>query len=162
MIASIFASALFIFTGLHPIHVAVTQIDHSKDDKALQVTHKLFVDDFENTLKEIYGKSISIGLEEEHEKCDEYIQAYLTAYFKMTVNGKSVAGNWVGKELEGAAVWIYMEYPDIKRIKSIQLENRILFETFNDQKNLVHFKYNGIKRSLALEKDEASGEVTFK
>ena len=162
MISSLFVSIAFLLTSVHPIHVAVTQVDHSKGDKALQVTHKLFVDDFEKRLEDMHGEALEIGLKEEHEKCDQYIQAYLDQYFKMTVNGKPVVGNWVGKELEGAAVWIYIEYPDIKKIKSIQLENRTLFETFNDQKNLVHFKYNGIKKSLALQQNEASGEVIFK
>ena len=150
-----------IMTTFHPIHVAVTQIDHDKEDKTLQVAHKVFVDDFEKRLEDLYQVNLEMGLEKEHADCNQFITKYLNQNFKLTVNGKEVQGNWVGKELEGPAVWIYIEYPNVKKPKSIKVENRILFETFNDQKNLVHFNYNGIKRSLILKKEEEVGEVTF-
>lgn len=157
---------LVLFLGLmlntfHPIHVSVTQIDHNKEEKTLQVAHKVFVDDFEKRLEDLYNENLEIGLEKEHADCNQFITKYLESHFKMIVNGKQLKGNWVGKELEGPAVWIYIEYPNVKKVKSIKVENRILFETFNDQKNLVHFNYNGIKRSLILKKDEEVGEVSF-
>ncbi|MGB0525732.1 MAG: DUF6702 family protein [Flammeovirgaceae bacterium] len=161
MVAKLIMSISLMMMGTHPIHVAVTQIDHNAAEKTLQVTHKVFVDDFENRLEELYQADLEIGLAEEHAQCDEYIQKYLSTSFKMTVNGKSTQAIWVGKEVEGAALWVYVEYPNIKRVKNIKLENRILFEAFNDQKNLVHFNYKGIKKSLVHQKDEALGEVDF-
>ncbi len=161
MMIKLIMSLGIMLVGLHPIHVAVTQVDHADDEKVLQVTHKVFIDDFEKQLEERNGEKLLIGLAKEHEKCDQYIKAYLDEHFKMQVNGKPVESVWVGKEVEGAALWIYIEYPNIKKVKSIALENRILFETFKDQKNLVHFKYKDEKRSLVHQKGEPKGEVTF-
>lgn len=161
MIAKLMMAIGLMMMGVHPIHVAVTEVDHNESEKTLQVTHKLFVDDFENRLEEINGIDLEIGLEKEHAQCDDFIQQYVDQYFKMQVNGKAVKANWVGKEVEREALWIYIEYPNVKRVKSIHIENRFLFEAFNDQKNLVHFNYKGQKKSLVLKKNEETGEVSF-
>lgn len=161
MLKTLILSMSLFLGSLHPIHVAVTQVDHDENEKTLQVTHKVFIDDFEKKLEELNDADLEIGLPKEHAQCDDYIRVYVEQKFKMKVNGKPVQGNWVGKEADGAALWIYMEYPNIKKIKNIELENRILFGAFKDQKNLVHFNYKGIKRSLVLNKEEAVGEVDF-
>ena len=148
-------------TTFHPIHVSVTEVDYSKDEKSLQVAHKVFIDDFEKRLEELYQVELEIGLAKEHSNCNQFIMKYLNDHFEMMVNGKQLKGNWVGKEIEGPAIWVYMEYPDIKKVKSIKVENRILLETFNDQKNLVHFNYNGDEKSLILQEKEEIGEVVF-
>lgn len=161
MIAKLMIGLSMLLMGTHPIHVAVTQVDYKAEDKALQVTHKVFVDDFEKQLETLYQADLEIGLAKEHAKCDQFIQQYFNQSFKLLVNGKEVTANWVGKEVEGAALWVYIEYPNIKRVKTIKLENRILFEAFNDQKNLVHFNYKGIKKSLVHEKEDEVGELDF-
>lgn len=150
-----------LLTAFHPIHISVTEVGYSKEDKSLQVAHKVFVDDFEDRLEALYQVKLEIGLEKEHKDCNQFIMRYLNDNFSMLVNGKQVKGNWVGKELDGPAVWIYVEYPNVKKVKSIKVENRILLETFKDQKNLVHFNYNGDEKSLILEQKEEMGEVSF-
>ena len=36
----------------HPIFVSVTQIDHNATDKTLEISCKIFTDDFEQTLRQ--------------------------------------------------------------------------------------------------------------
>ena len=114
LIASIFMSWLW----LHPIHIGVTEIVYSEDNKTLQVTHKFFVDDFEDQLEETYNVKLHLGTKKEHKEANQYIARYLVDRFGIMVNDKKAEGVWVGKEIEKEAIWIYIEYPKVKKIKS--------------------------------------------
>ena len=137
-----------MFTFLHPIHIGVTEVEYK--EKSLQIAHKYFVEDFEDEVEETYNVRLQLGTSKELVDANKYIQKYLTEKFAVTLNGKPIEGKWIGKEVEGEAIWIYVEYEKIKKIKSIVIENRVLFDSFDDQKNLVHFKADGFKKSLLL------------
>ena len=45
---------LFAFTTAHKFYLSVTSIKYSEKDDALQITSRIFIDDFEKLLKERY------------------------------------------------------------------------------------------------------------
>ena len=144
----------------HPIHIGVTEIDYNSSSKSLQVTHKFFVDDFEKMLEKRTGEKLHLGSSKEHQKADTYIQEYLSEAFGISIDNKKLDDIWIGKEVESEAIWIYVEYPKVKKVKSLAIKQEAMLETFDDQKNLVHFTYQGFKKNLTLEQTQTSAVIT--
>ncbi|MDA9968293.1 hypothetical protein N9E62_03910, partial [Salibacteraceae bacterium] len=49
---------------------------------------------------------------------------------------------------EDELVFVYLEYTNISKIKSVKIRNTLLFESFLDQTNLVHFHMNDLSKTL--------------
>ena len=47
-------------------------------------------------------------------------------------------GKEISKDLAG--VWCYLEIPNIEAIKQLKIQNQLLLEVFDDQKNIVHIR----------------------
>jgi len=60
---------LFAFTTAHKFYVSVTNIEHSKADKALQITTRIFIDDFQRVLEERYELKEELTVEKNPKKC---------------------------------------------------------------------------------------------
>ena len=68
--------------GLHPLHVSVTEINHNAADKTLEISCKLFTDDFEKVLSKNYKTKVDLinppdrpGMEK---LVNDFIQKHLT------------------------------------------------------------------------------------
>jgi len=156
-ILAYFISCLTLFA--HPIHIGVTQLDYDRPTQALQITHKLFVDDFEDELEKKYQVRLNLGTATENPKADEYIIKYLSSHFGLSVNGDDATISWVGKEIEKEAIWIYMEISKVKKIKSLEVRHEVMLEAFDDQRNLVHFKYEDFKKSVSCKHKQSTALI---
>lgn len=68
---------------------------------------------------------------------------------------------YIGKEYDVDMVVSYIEVKDIKELKTIEIENKVLTEIFSDQQNIIHLKTPKSRRSLILDRDEPSGLLNF-
>ncbi|MFT5618806.1 MAG: hypothetical protein ACI85I_002041 [Arenicella sp.] len=147
---------------LHPIHIGVSDINYNQKEQSLQISHKYFLEDFEDAVETEYNVRLSLGSPQEHKNAQEYLRKYLSSHFQMKVNGKDAEAVWIGSEIEAEAIWIYVEYPKIRKVKELEITNKVLFETFGNQKNLVHFKYSGETKSLMLKESKPSDVIEIK
>ena len=88
----------------------------------------------------------------------EYLAAYFKENFEVGINGANSTYEYLGGEVEDDVIWCYIEVTDVAELESIQLTNKVLTETFDDQKNLVHFKIGGEKKSFILSQKEVKAE----
>jgi len=56
---------------------------------------------------------------------------------------------------------LYLEIPNISSFERIEIENKILFDTFEDQQNIIHIKTPDARRSLVLDKENPKGLLNF-
>lgn len=152
---------LFAFTTMHKFYLSLTQIEYNEKSKALQVTMNLFIDDFELTLNNTFNKDFNLNTEQELTDNDRYIHQYLIRHFKLKLNGKSLTFKYIGKRYEADLVFLYFEYENVLDVKSIEIENTMLFSYFEDQKNLIKLKIKGEFDSLLLIKDKKKGLLNF-
>ena len=157
--------SIFIF-DFHPFHVSVCTIFYSEDEKSLQMTHKIFADDLENTLNNAGyrppdGGYIDILNPTDRKFLDETIEKYLRAHFSVMLNGEQPSMHYLGYEQEGMALWCYMEIADVEIIETFKIKYTVLLEQFNDQINLVHVNYKGAIKSMRLDHEQESEEVIF-
>ena len=152
---------LLSFTKLHKFYVSVTEIEHVKEQQSVQIISRVFIDDFENLLRQRYEEDITLAIENENPLVDYYTEKYLNDKLRITINNKRQKFNFLGKEYEDDIMLCYMEIMDIDSISNIEVSNKILFELFSDQKNIVRLKMNDINKSLLLIKENDKGMLNF-
>ena len=151
--------AIISYTIAHPFYVSVTQIDHK--EQALQITLKVFVEDLETVLKEAGNPALNLGEPMEHAQAEKFIEAYLNQKFHVKVNGSQLPYQFVGKEVEDDAVWIYLEITNVDQVKELEVYNTIITEKYEGQTNLVHTFINKEKKSLILNKHTPSDKLLY-
>lgn len=139
--------------NVHPIHLTLSEVVYDEKSKAMQITHKIFMDDLETHIEEslkVKGKEVNLrlGTPQEHPDADRYLSEYLAAHFKLLINGKTYKANFLGKEYEDVACWLYVEIPNVPKPKSIDLTDSFLMDLYDDQSNLVNFTFPQKKGSM--------------
>ena len=89
------------------------------------------------------------------------VSTYLKDHFKISLDGKPQKHTYLGHEQEDAALIFYIEVPNVKKWKTIQIQNDIIMEMHSDQSNLVHVTVKEIVRSLRLTKNNPVDKLTF-
>lgn len=156
---SLLYSCLFF---LHPIHLSVSEINYSEKDKALQITSRIFLDDLEACIRnqrnnpELDVLEPGVGL-----TSNQVISDYVLKYFTVKLDGKLQKMNFLGFEREDPAIICYIEIPNVKKFKTIEVKNQVIFDLYDDQSNIVHVTYKGPVKSARLLRDKPSDVFTF-
>ena len=140
----------FISTLFHPFHVSVCEIELDTETKALQISEHVFLDDLEETINKLYGVRMDIVNPENKQLRDSLVQDYLLSHLIVTVDGKQRKRAYLGHEIEKDALWCYIEYYGIKKMKTLRITNTMFFDMYDDQNTLIHVKHNGTTKSKRL------------
>ena len=124
----------------HPIHISVAEVDYFLQKQEIQVALKVFTDDLESAIrKEV--RNIYLDTSKEIDNADDYIKNYVNKHFKVKTNNKeNLQINYIGKEYIDDATWIYFSYETTKKVKSITIQNTVIIDLHDSQRNLVHLK----------------------
>jgi hypothetical protein len=156
------AFILSLVFNLHPIHVSIAEVEHNAEAKALQITLRIFVDDLETSIrKKINAPEMDLLEPGEGKSTDALVRDYLAEVLKLKVDRKSVKLNYLGHEIEGPAMICYIEVENIKKFKTIEVTNKAILETHEDQSNLVNVNYKEKVKSLRLTNQKPTDQVTF-
>ena len=133
----------------HPFYVSICQIDHNKQNSSLEISLKIFADDFLRGLENIGARKLYLGEKKESPETNSYIEEYIKTNLVIRVNGKQLDLSFVGKEMETDVVWSYFEAMEVKELNRIEVECTILTEIFDTQSNIIQVNAgNGIKSML--------------
>ena len=141
--------------GYHRFYTAIFQINYVPQKKMVQITSRIFIDDFNDALKNQYHKTTFLGTDKETQDDINLMKKYLSEKLKLTVNGKFENMNYLSNEREDKVLICYFKINNITKLKSLEIENSILTEVHSEQQNIIQFSNNGTKSSLLL-----SGETT--
>jgi hypothetical protein len=89
------------------------------------------------------------------------MRKYLTKKIKIWVNGEAKTFNFIGKKYEDDVTVCYLEIKAVDEVKSLTIENGLLYEIEEDQQNLVHVKINNSRKSLLLVRENDKGLLKF-
>lgn len=147
--------------ALHAFHTSLTEIQYNAKDKSLEITIRLFTDDLENALTKLNnGQKIMVG--GKNDNSDAVLSKYIQQHFAiLTPQKQKKTLNYLGKELEGDATWVYVEVPESQVVKGHILYNDIMQELFDDQTNLVNFFYAGSKKTFLFNSKVKSTAIEF-
>ncbi len=162
--------SLFIFSGEkinsgnHKFHVSKCLIEYQVQEKSLQISLHIFIDDLEIALENLGATNLHLCTAKENPKSEEYLFKYLKEKFKVEINRQPVDFQWIGKEISDdlAGVWCYMEVSNVEKFNSLQVANKVLLDIFDDQKNIVRIKGpNGKEGFLMFAKGDEMEDVKF-
>ncbi|MGK2860696.1 MAG: DUF6702 family protein [Chitinophagaceae bacterium] len=135
----------------HPLHVSVTEINHNASEKTLEISCKLFTDDFEKVLAQNYNTKVDLINPTDRQAMEKLVSDFITRHLQLKNNGKPVAFSFIGYEKENDAVYSYFQADNIASVKKLEITNNILYELFTDQMNLMHVIVDGKRKSMKLD-----------
>ena len=145
----------------HESYLSVTEIEYDKAEQSLQIVSRVFTDDFENVLSKRYQQVIHLSYEEDLEANKEIISRYIDQKLKIKVDGRDQELKFLGSKFDGDQVVLFIEGNKVRNFQKIQVENLILTDLFDAQKNIVHVKKGESIESMLLMKGNGSKTVNF-
>jgi hypothetical protein len=149
---------------MHQFHISKTDVTYKPTEKTLQITMHIFIDDLEKSLEKQGISKTYIGTEKEKQEANSLIIKYLQSNFSIKLNNKAIIYDFLGKETSNdkQAIWVYLEAKNVKDIKQIFVENKIITETYSDQKNIVQINVPSKKQGyFLLDKNKPSEMASF-
>ena len=134
----------------HKYYVSMTKIKYVKEEEAIQITMRFFIDDVEKTLNNRFKKDFKLATTEEDKEADKFINLYIHQKFEVKINNQLIEYTFLGKEYKNDIVFFYLESTDIHNINSIEIKNSMLFEMFEDQQNFIKIYMNDQIKTMVL------------
>jgi hypothetical protein len=125
--------------------VSVTNLYYKESEKVVQVEVSMFLDDLENALRSATGKEQLDITEDDPSVISTYIENYIKNNLEIIQGSKSLEMRFIGNEaeLESQVMWCYFEIYKVKKLREFRVRNTLLFEEFDDQENIIHFRSMG-------------------
>ncbi|MGY3055053.1 hypothetical protein ACVWYG_003264 [Pedobacter sp. UYEF25] len=145
----------------HPLHVSTTEADYNTPAKTLEITCKLFTDDFEDALSKNTTTAIDLSKASVKPAMDKLVAAYLVKNLKFRIDGKLSVLHYIGFEKDREATNVYFELQNVSPFKKIEVYNSILYNLFTDQMSIIHLVKNGKRISNKVIYPDKMVTVTF-
>jgi hypothetical protein len=136
---------------VHPLYVAVTEVNHNAQEKTLEISCKAFADDLEKAIEKSSNQKVDLFNVKDKAAAEKAIAEYFRKHLILKVDGKVLQLELVGFERESEAVWSYFQVNNVTAVKKLEVTNNILYEASNDQINLIHVTVNGNRKSTKLD-----------
>ncbi|MDO7852829.1 DUF6702 family protein [Hymenobacter convexus] len=132
--------------ALHAYHSTITELRYNAAKKQLELSVKVFTDDFEKALSQGQPASVSLAA------AGPRPLALATAYVQRTLQIRTLAGaplqvQVLGMQAENDGYWLYCKVPVADALSGIQLRQAMMLDVFGDEMNIVNIEANGKKQS---------------
>jgi len=157
ILASFILAFTCIFsTNTHEFYLSVTDIEYIKDESSIQIISRVFTDDFENVLNKRYRKDLVLITGQEKKETAFYVEKYIKDKLQIDIDNDKQRLHYLGKKYEDDMVYLFIEIQDVPEFSKLNVENLILTDMFEEQKNMIHFTAEDFKLSFILEKRAGS------
>lgn len=143
----------------HPFYVSICQIDHNKQNNSLEISVKIFADDFLKGLADIGARKLYLGEKRESSETNKYIEEYIKRNLQIRVNGEKINLSFIGKEMETDVVWSYFEAVNVKQLNEIEVDCTILTEIYDTQSNIIQVNAGNGIRSMLLNRRKTTDSI---
>lgn len=143
----------------HPFYVSVTEMQYNAKTASLEISCKMFAEDFEDVLKQTYKTSVNLGNDKLQVQNNKWINDYILKHFSLTIDSKVAVLKFVGFEKEKESAYCYFEVLNVPAIKRMTVNNTILYDYKQEQINIMHIIVNGNRKSTKL--NFPANEVSF-
>ena len=146
----------------HPFFVSVADVNHNLKTKSLEISVRIFTDDFEKTLRKNFPSSkIDLLHPADKSVMDKLVKVYIANHLKINVDDKLQALNYVGYEQIEESIWCYFEIPNISSMKKISLDDSVLYDFQPKQTNMCIVHYGGSEKTRELSNPESKVAFFF-
>ncbi len=148
-------------TNHHPVFVTVTTVEHNAKEQILEVSCKLFTDDFEKTLRDTYKTHVDLLNDQQHAGMDKIVKDYIPRHLQITVDGKRQILQYVGFEKDSDGIMCYFQVNNIVNPKQFDLYNDLLYNMSDQQMGLMHILVSGKRQSAKISFPDKTATVKF-
>jgi hypothetical protein len=134
----------------HPLFVSVTEIEHNAKDKTLEISCKIFTDDFEKTLRQNYKTTIDLLKPKDKTAMNKLVSDYVQKHLLLTVDGKKTTLQFLGYQQNEEGILSYYQIDNIPAAKKIDITNNILYDYKKEQIGIIHVTVDGNRKSTKL------------
>ncbi len=145
----------------HPLHLSSTEINQNAKTGRLEISCRIFTDDFEDILSRNYKVKADLIKPARHNDMDAVVGKYLLAHLQLAANSRSIKLSYIGYENESEAIIVYLESEPVKNIRSLETSSTVLYDLFNDQVNIFHITCQGNRKSAKLDYPSKKLVTTF-
>jgi len=129
-----------LLSAHQPYFISMTEIQHNKVAKTLEVSVRIFTDDLEKAIRKNYKAKVDLLNDAEKTNTDRLLKEYISSHVKLKVDGKDALLNYIGFEAQEGSIWSYFEIKDVASVRSLEVWNTILHDTQDKQVNFIHVK----------------------
>lgn len=162
LILTVLFLGLFPLTAftLHKFYVSLCQIRFVQEESSVQVTLKIFTDDFEKALSEFSERDVRIG-DAPDTTLNGLMKVYLQQHLKVEADGHTLPLSFLGSEVEQDVTWCYLEGNDTAKPQQVKVYSDLLTEVYPDQVNIVNVYFGDRVKGMMLTKDRPQEKVRF-
>ena len=146
---------------IHPFFVSVVEINHNPSEKTLEISCKIFTDDFQKALGKISNSSVDLINPKDRAATEKLISTYISDHLSLVADNKPVTFRYLGYEISEDAAWCYLQADHISSVKNLDISNKILHDFTDKQINIIHATVNGGRKSSKLEYPKSSVSFSF-
>jgi hypothetical protein len=131
---------------LHKFHATIAQLEYNAKEQSVEAVIRFFADDFETAISQHAKREIKFNTPQalKDKANSDAVFSYVHERFELKgKNGNTVKLTWVGMEIQADMVWVYFEGKLPGGLSGAQMRNRLMQELFDDQVNIVNFKFDG-------------------
>jgi hypothetical protein len=148
-------------SAAHPFYVSVTEFNLNASENNLEISCKLFADDFENNLRRQYKSKIDLTNPQDVKQVEKIVFDYLQKHLQLRINNNDAVLQFVGFEKEAEAAWCYLQVTGVKSLNKLEVRNTILYEAYDSQINIMHVMAAGQRKSAKVQQPEQTWTFQF-
>jgi hypothetical protein len=145
----------------HPYYISVVEINHNAGEKTLEISCKIFTNDFETTLEKAYNTKVDLVNPKDRSAMDKLIAEYIHKHFSISLEGKRLNYSYIGFEKEDEAIYSYFQVENVPAVKKIDVNDSILHDFSSQQINIVHCIVGGKRLSNKLDYPATTASFQF-
>ena len=157
----VFSTIMDSKTTNHPIFMSVTEIEHNAKDKTLEISCKIFTDDFEKALRDTYKTTVDLINPKDRAVMNKLVSDYVQKHLQLTVDGKKAALQFIGYEQQEEGILSYYQVNNIVAVKKIDITDNILYEYKKEQMGIIHMTVDGNRKSTKLDNPTEKASFEF-
>ena len=152
---------LYAAIWLHPFYISMTDIVYKPNSKTLQVSVRIFTDDFEKTLRKNCNCKVDLSQSGSKAVMNTLVQQYILQHLAIQVNGKPATLTYKGYAKEEESTWSYFEATNLNTPKKISITNSLLHDYKEEQINMLHIIATGQEQTEKLDYPNQGFEVRY-
>jgi len=131
----------------HKYYVSTSLFNFS-EDSSLQITLRIFKDDLSNAISDTYLDQKTDDLNLIDELYFKQVDKYINSKISILIDDKKFEMDYLGLETKNDMYVCYLEIENLPIYSDMVISNKILFEIFDDQQNIIHVKRNDKRQSF--------------
>ncbi len=145
----------------HPIFVSVTEIGYNNTAKTLEISCKIFTDDFEQTLRHQNKTKVDLLDPAYKQAMNVLVNNYVQKHLQISVDEKNVTMQFLGFEQQEEGIISYLQVDNIATVKKVAVTDNILYESRPQQMQIIHVTVNGNRKSSRLNNPDEKVSFEF-